>query len=273
MTNMLISYAKQTDFMIKNLSIQRTYSNYYFFNSRVLTHILFWVIYYISFSLIWSKNHGLYGSFFLEFILLPMRISATYLVIYWAMPKFLLKAKLIHFGVSLLLILILCGVFQRLSIYFFYEEFLSISKTSLFDIQGIFRSVLLINTTVMIAMTIKFYGIYQEITSINIINEGIQKGILKIKSERRTHFVELNNIIYIKGLGNYIVVTLNNGKELTSYITMKNVMGQLNNDFVRVHKSYIINKKHITSYNNEDIQIGINSIPRGKGINDDDLEH
>ncbi len=230
---------------------------------------MFWLVYYISFALIWSSNHGYFGSFYLEFILLPMRITATYLVIYWAMPNFLLKARLIPFLLSLFGILLICGLLQRLSIYFFYEEFLDTSQTALFSPQTIFRSMLLINTTVLLAMTIKFYGYYHEL---KLRASSEQVPMIELKSERRMYLIPPDDITYIKGLGNYIKIRLNDGQELTSYTTMKGIMDQLPEQFIRVHKSYIINKKHIVSYNNEDIQVANHNIPRGKDIQDDDLK-
>ena len=258
--------------MMSLLSLNRTYSSYYLFNSRLVTHILFWIIYYISFALIWSKNHGLFGSFFLEFILLPMRITATYLVIYWSMPSYLLKGKLFKFAISWLSILIICGVLQRLFIYFFYEEFLQITKSSIFSVQDLFRAVLLINTTVMLAMTIKFYGIYHNLMNRKMTSDEENIDYIEIKSDRRVHLINPKDIAYIKGLGNYIKIKLRNEKELTSYITMKKIMALLPDDFLRVHKSYIINKSHINSYNNEDIQLGKHWIPRGKNILDSELK-
>ena len=256
-----------TDSLFK-LDLKRTYSNYYLFNSRILTHVIFWLAYYVSFALIWSGRYGLYGSFFLEFILLPMRIAATYLVLYWAMPRFLLPGKLIIFLLSLVAILLICGLFQRLSIYFFYEEFLDITQTALFGPQAMFRAMLLINTTVMLAMTIKLYGLYQELRS-----QGGHETVamVELKSDRRMHLIHPDDITHIQGLGNYITIRLNDGQELTSYSTLKKVMEQLPEHFLRVHKSHIINKKHLKSYNNEDLEIGNTSIPRGKDIKDEDL--
>jgi len=255
--------------MTSIFDFKQTYTNYYLFNSRIFTHVVFWLAYYVSFSLIWSGRYGLYGSFYLEFILLPMRIAATYLVLYWAMPRFLLQARLMLFLLSLAGILLLCGLFQRLSIYFFYEEFLAISQTSLFNPQAMFRSMLLINTTVMLAMTIKFYGLYQELK-----NQGASAPVkmIELKSERRMHLIHPDDISHIQGLGNYITIHLTDGEELTSYSTLKNILEQLPDHFLRVHKSHIINKKHLRSYNNEDLHIGNKTIPRGKDIRDEDLK-
>lgn len=55
----------------------------YIFNSRIVTHISFWVLYYLLFSFIWASNKDYLASFFLEFVLLPIRVMAVYFTIYF----------------------------------------------------------------------------------------------------------------------------------------------------------------------------------------------
>ncbi len=124
----------------------------------------------------------------------------------------------------------------------------------------------------MLAMTIKFYGIYHQLMNQKMTSDEENIDYIEIKSDRRVHLINPKDIAYIKGLGNYIKIKLRNEKELTSYITMKKIMALLPDDFLRVHKSYIINKSHINSYNNEDIQLGKHWIPRGKNILDSELK-
>lgn len=120
----------------------------------------------------------------------------------------------------------------------------------------------------MLAMTIKLYGLYQELRQQSSVK---QVQMIELKSDRRMYLIHPDDIIYIQGLGNYITIKLTDKQILTSYTTMKNIMDQLPIQFLRVHKSYIINKKHLVSYNNEDIQIDQYKVPRGKGITDQEL--
>ncbi|MES2827169.1 MAG: response regulator [Bacteroidota bacterium] len=66
-----------------------------------------------------------------------------------------------------------------------------------------------------------------------------------VKTEHRIQKVSLNTILYIEGLGDYITIHTSSGKIL-SLERMKNIEEiLLSENFIRIHKSFIINKDHI----------------------------
>lgn len=239
---------------------------YYFFNSRILTHVCFWIVYYIVYSLIWAHNYGIAASFYLELILLPPRMLAVYVTLYWLLPSFLMKQRYIVFLCCLVALLILCAIIQRLFIHFFYEEILVQSDSTLWDLTALLKASLLINTTVLLGLCIKLLGLveYQK-------NTQAQTTTIKVKSNRKTYLLDCNNILYIEGLGNYVNYHLMNQEKITSYASIKSTMTLLPKQFLRVHKSYIINKEHIDSFSNEEVEIKGQQIPRSKSITDAEL--
>ncbi|MBC2845409.1 LytR/AlgR family response regulator transcription factor [Winogradskyella flava] len=66
-----------------------------------------------------------------------------------------------------------------------------------------------------------------------------------VKTEYRHQKLFFSDILYLKGLSDYVVIQTKNGKVLTLQ-NMKEFEQDLpNNKFIRVHKSYIINLEHI----------------------------
>lgn len=252
--------------MLKRLLNQR-FDSYHLFNSRLLSHIVFWLIYYVAYSVIWSGSFGLKASFFLEFILLPVRMLAAYAVLLWLLPKFLAQKKYLGFFVYYALLLLSCAVLQRLFIFFFYEELLIQSNAALFDPASLFRAGMLINTTVLLVTSIKLLSMY-----LNANQTKAKTDRVEIKANRRTHIVETEQILYIEGLGNYVSYYLKNSEKLVSYISLKKAMTDLPDNFLRVHKSFIINRDHIESFSAEDIQIGDKTVPRGAKVEDFELK-
>ena len=86
---------------------------------------------------------------------------------------------------------------------------------------------------------------------------------LFIKTEHRIQRVNLDDILYIEGLQNYISIQTTTERVL-SLQTLKRIEEQLPvNDFVRVHKSFIVALKHITYIERSRIAIGETIIPVG----------
>lgn len=84
--------------------------------------------------------------------------------------------------------------------------------------------------------------------------------------------LKIREIIYIEALENYITVNTNNDK-FTIHFTMKAIETQLPSGvFIRVHRSFIVNKSMIQTIkeNSLDIHIGgsLKSIPVGKSFRD-----
>ncbi len=93
----------------------------------------------------------------------------------------------------------------------------------------------------------------------------IKKGSSLVK-------LKINDIIYIEALENYVTLTTNEDK-YTIHFTMKAIEDYLPPGvFIRVHRSYIINKSNIQTIkeNSLDLNIGetLKSIPVGKSFRD-----
>ncbi len=91
---------------------------------------------------------------------------------------------------------------------------------------------------------------------------------LFIKTEHRIQKINLNEILYIEALQNYIAVNTA-GQKTLSLVTMKKMEDQLpKNDFARVHKSFIVGLRHISSIERSRIFIGDAIIPVGDNYRD-----
>jgi len=71
---------------------------------------------------------------------------------------------------------------------------------------------------------------------------------LFIKSEYKILRINLNDIKYIEGMREYVRIFIENQKPVMSLISMKKMMNHLpGKDFMRVHRSYIVNRNKITT--------------------------
>ncbi len=87
---------------------------------------------------------------------------------------------------------------------------------------------------------------------------------IQLKSGSETFHVKIDDIKYIEGLGNYVNVYLTEQK-IATYISLKDFLKKLpKEDFVRIHKSYIISINHIKSFEKHQVKLDNKTIPIGK---------
>ena len=74
-------------------------------------------------------------------------------------------------------------------------------------------------------------------------------GVLSVHADRKTHIVKISNIIYVESAGEYVRLHMNDGTKLVTLFRLKNMESALqSSQFMRVHRSYIINLNHISGY-------------------------
>lgn len=93
--------------------------------------------------------------------------------------------------------------------------------------------------------------------------ENIADDYFFVKADRKIFKIYFNDILFIEGLKDYVVMHTENQKVITA-MNIKTIHEQLpKNWFVRVSKSYIINAKKIDSVDNNTVYIGKSEIPIG----------
>ena len=98
--------------------------------------------------------------------------------------------------------------------------------------------------------------------SSNVI-EDFTEDYFFVKADRKMFKVYFNEIQFIEGLKDYVVIHSENQKIITA-MNIKTIHEHLPKKlFVRVSKSYIINSKFIASVDNNTVYIGKNEIPIG----------
>ena len=85
-----------------------------------------------------------------------------------------------------------------------------------------------------------------------------------IKSDRKLIKIKFEDILFIKGLGNYVEIFLINNKRLVYYKTLKDLIDKLPDEFMRVHNSNIINLRNVDSIEDNHLIIGEHKITIAK---------
>lgn len=89
------------------------------------------------------------------------------------------------------------------------------------------------------------------------------KDYLFVKSEGRQVKIVFDDILYVEGLKDYLKIISKTSKHLVLE-TMKSFEERLPSNFKRIHRSYLINTKHLTAIDGNSVYIQDKLIPIGE---------
>ena len=109
----------------------------------------------------------------------------------------------------------------------------------------------------------KFIETSKPIETVFYEKEETSKNYIFVQSNKKNIKVLFNDINYIESIKDYIRIHLTDKSTLIIKHGITAFSNKLDNRFLRVHRSYIINKQKITAFTKQDLEIGNIEIPIG----------
>jgi two-component system, LytTR family, response regulator len=114
-------------------------------------------------------------------------------------------------------------------------------------------------------------AVFKAVDSIRLTSNALTKisplrRTILIKSEGMRYPVVLDEIQYCEAMKNHTKVILSTGETLTplvAFTKMEQELRKESDDFIRVHRSFLISKKHITAVKNTSVMVGKSEVPVG----------
>lgn len=85
-----------------------------------------------------------------------------------------------------------------------------------------------------------------------------------LKGDKEIHQVKLDDICYLESYGGYVKIFLSNHSYLLIHQALHYFEAKLNHKFIRIHRSYIVNKNYIISIVGNRVKLEIKKLPIGK---------
>ena len=94
-----------------------------------------------------------------------------------------------------------------------------------------------------------------------------KRDYISIKADYKVRMVRYCDIIYVESVGEYVRLHLTDGSKLVTLFRLKNMESALpSSNFMRVHRSYIVNLNRVSSYsrgkiymdNGDDVPLSVN---------------
>ena len=234
---------------------------------RTWHHIIFWIVVYTSLTMIFTKWVGVaMEAFFYVSLLMPVIIATSYFFNYFLVPRYLFKRRFFLFGLYSLYMFIvsLCMEMVAGILAFLLVAYYSISEngmliTDVFIMAGTLYFVVLVMSFILL---IKHYLVDQ--TAIAELEEKqamLDQGYFTVRSNRQTAKVRFDDLLYIESLGDYIEIHLQDGSEVSSKEKISHMERTLPDGFMRIHRSFIVNREKISSFSREHVMMGEKELP------------
>jgi DNA-binding LytR/AlgR family response regulator len=112
----------------------------------------------------------------------------------------------------------------------------------------------------------------QKSADTNQENKTDDDQFIIVKSDKKNHKLKVSDILYVESLDDYIKIHLQN-KSLVCYLRLNAIEEQLNStDFTRVHRSFIINIRHVSAFTHYQVEIAGKLIPVGRKYKDEAMK-
>ncbi|MBN2635762.1 MAG: LytTR family transcriptional regulator [Prolixibacteraceae bacterium] len=232
----------------------RIYNPYY--------HIVFWIVVITILILIYGRSwQNSTHAFYFILMLLPLVMGTSYVFNYYLVPYYLLKKKYFWFSLYFFYTLVISLYFQMMVVLF---SFMYLANFKLEDLgpNSISDIVLLAFIMYFIVFVGSFLVMLQqladrqsEIEHFMEEKKKMEKPVLEILSNRQLVRILYDDIIYIESLSDYIKVHSNTLGETTSKEKISVLEEKLPEQFLRIHRSFIINTKKITRYNSNEVEL------------------
>lgn len=102
---------------------------------------------------------------------------------------------------------------------------------------------------------------------------GNNAAAIYIRADYKLIRINLDDILFLEGLDDYLKLHLENAKPIVARLTIKNMLERLPSpQFLRVHRSFVVNMNKITGFKSKTIYIANDEIPVGNSFEEQFLE-
>lgn len=93
-----------------------------------------------------------------------------------------------------------------------------------------------------------------------------------VRSDKRIEKVELEDILYVESLGNYVTICTEH-KKIIAYLTLKSIESQLPSaQFIKIHQSFVVSLSRISAIEGNQVLLKNTSLPISRNYRDNVMQ-
>jgi len=231
--------------------------------------MIFWVVVVAVLTLLFSTSlDGLILSFYFVSFLLPVVVGTSYCFNGYLVPHFLLRGKRLKFLLYFVYLLIVSIYLEMLVMIF---AFVILADYQIQNLGKIVSDIYLM--AIILYLVVLANGFVSAIRSVKQNQERIseleeerlknQMAYLVVRVDRKNTQIRMSDILLIESLSDYVKIHTKEKITVTKE-KISAVEKLLPTSFIRTHRSYIVNRDYIKSFNREIVEVQEQELPIGR---------
>lgn len=232
-------------------------------------HISYWIFVVLTLTLAFGLSWGnKIAAFYFICMQIPVVLGTSYFFNYFLVPKFYLNKKHLKFGVYCFYTIV---VSLYLEIIVLFISFIYLGNFSVKDLgpnvsDTVLLAVILYLLVFVGSMLLMARQIKENREEIErLLEEKIKMEVaqFEITSNRKKIKIPYDEIIYVESLVDYINVNTHNGT-IVSKEKISKLSERLPDLFLRIHRSFIVNKNLIRGFSYNEVVVGEQTLTIGR---------
>jgi hypothetical protein len=229
-------------------------------SSNPFYHIVYWVIVLLTLTLVfglsWGNNTA---AFFFVSMLLPIVLGTSYFFNYVLVSRYYVKKRFVKFAIYTFYTIIVSLYLETIVLMF---SFIYLGNFDFNNLGPNASDTILLGVILYLLVFVGSYLLMAKrmkenqklIHQLMAEKEEMENSFLEIMSNRKIAKIPYDEIIYIESLTDYIKIhSINN--QIVCKEKISKVSTRLPDMFIRIHRSFIINKNRIKTYSNNDVLV------------------
>jgi two-component system, LytTR family, response regulator len=223
-------------------------------------HIAYWLFILCILMFVFGGSWGnKMVAFYFISLLLPVIMGTSYFFNYYLVPKFLLQKKYFQFGLYLIYTIVISLFLEMLVLTFtfiyalnFHLDKFNPNASDTLLLAIIMYLVVFLGSFLLMVKQVNESK--REIQDLKENKEKMTRSYIQIISQRKPIRIFHSDITYIESNSDFIKV-YSNAQEIISKEKISNIEKKLPDSFLRIHRSFIVNKDKISRFDYNTVEI------------------
>ena len=229
-------------------------------SQKPVYHVMYWLLVVVFLTLVFGRSWQNSGAaFYFIAMLLPVVLGTSYFFNYWLVPKYFLKGAYVKFFLYVSYLIVISLYLEAIVLMISYVQLGNFNYDNLAPHASdtlvlAFALYLMVIVGSVLLMTQQMKEYQLVINQLLTEKEKQRIPYLEVKSNRKNTKIPYENIRYIESLSDYVKIHTDS-ESITTKLKISKLAQVLPNNFLRIHRSFIVNVDKVSAYSNNEISL------------------